>query len=121
MNMIKLHFLLLSSAAQERKIACVVFWINITCFLCWMPITIVNSLQATPAYPSPFLNAITYPILHLSVVIHAVLNLYFRRDLRNAITSCCVRHRNSSEDTEMTTIQPASLVTNLHANINQAN
>ena len=119
--MVKIKFFLFSSPAQEKRIACMVFWITITCFLCWMPILIVYCLQVTPAYPSPFFNAVVRPILHLGVIIHAMLNLYFRGDLRNATTRFCLQNRNSSEDTEMSIIRPTSLVTNQHANINQAN
>ena len=118
---IKLHLLLFFYTAQERKIACMIFWISITCFLSWTPILIAYSLQATPAYPSPFFYAIAHRILHLGVIVHAILNLYFRGDLRNATTRFCLQHRNSSEDTEVSTIHRASNVNNLHSNINQAN
>ena len=106
---------ILFSLAQEKKIACMVIWINITCFVCWMPILIASIMQVTSAQPSPFLHAIFHRILHLGVIVHAVLNLYFRGDLRNAMTRSCLQNRNVSEDTELSIIHPISIVANVHA------
>ena len=107
------HFRLFRFTAQERKVAYMVFWISITCFVSWMPLTIVYCLRITPAYPSPLLNAIAHDILHSSLILHALINLFYRRDL----TNLCLRFRNTSKHAEMANIHPLSLVSNPHAQI----
>lgn len=92
-----------------------VIGINITCFVCWTPVLIVSIMQVTPVHPSPLLYAIVHRILHLGVIVHAGLNLYFRGDLRNATTRSCLRHGNSSKDTEASVIHPVSIVASVHA------
>ena len=85
------------STVLEKKIAYMVIWMNITCLICWTPMMIVTILQVTPAYPTPLFNSVANAILHVSVIFNAVLNLYFRTDLRNAITLLCLR-RGDVED-----------------------
>jgi hypothetical protein len=66
------------------------------------------TMQLTPVYPSPFFNAIATLILHVSLIINAMLNLYICGDPRNAIKRYCLRSVQSAEDTEMTGSQPVS-------------
>lgn len=75
---------------------------------------IVNIMHVTSANPSPFFHVIVHRMLHLGVIVHAVLNLYFREDLRNALTRSCLQNRNSSEDTQTSVVHPISIVANVH-------
>ena len=88
------YLIFIISLAQERKLVSMVLWLVTTCFVCWVPVIIVGILQSTPefnAYPSPFLHATAYLSLHLSVVFNPILNLYFRRDIRNTIKKSCLK------------------------------
>ena len=95
---LRLHISFPISLAQERKLVFMVLWLVTTCFVCWVPVIIVGTLQSTPefnAYPSPFLHATAYLSLHLSVVCNPILNLYFRRDIRSTIQKLCSKQYGS--------------------------
>ena len=66
-----------------------------------MPLAVVYTMELTPVYPSPYFNAIATLILHISLIINAMLNLYICRDLRNAIKRSCLWSVPSNEDAEM--------------------